>query len=91
MAVHPRSLRRPPPLRPQTGAAASYLKDLYRTDAQVQGFLVMAARANFWQLTKYKGPIPQETHNFVFYIASAALIGELPAVSASFLTILSRI
>lgn len=82
-----------------TKAAAQYLKDLYDTDAQASGLLVMACynwgegrvlplvrtmpdnprERNFWRLlTKYKDRVPQETYDYVFYIASAAVIGEDP-------------
>jgi membrane-bound lytic murein transglycosylase D len=82
-----------------TKAAALYIKDLYRTDAQASGLLVMACynwgenrvlplvqsmppnprERNFWQLlAKYRDQIPQETYDYVFYIASAAVIGEDP-------------
>jgi soluble lytic murein transglycosylase-like protein len=98
-------LRRPDPgddrhhFERATKAAARYLKDLYSTDAQASGFLVMAcynwgeARVlpllrsmpanpkdrNFWRLlTLYRDKIPQETYNYVFYIASAAVICENP-------------
>jgi len=80
-----------------TRAAAQYLKDIYLTDAQASGLLVIASynwgegnvikkirelpknpqERNFWQLRK-KFPIPQETHDYVFYIISAAVIGENP-------------
>jgi hypothetical protein len=34
---------------------------------------------NFWQvLTKYKDKWPQETYDYVYYIFSAAVIGENP-------------
>jgi hypothetical protein len=34
---------------------------------------------NFWQLlAKYRKEIPQETYDYVFYIVSAAVIGENP-------------
>lgn len=83
----------------ETKAAASYLKDLYSSDAQASGLLVMACynwgedsvlplvrsmpenprERNFWMLlTKYKDKVPQETYDYVFYIASAAVIGEDP-------------
>ena len=83
----------------ETKAAAEYLKDLYTTDAQASGLLVMACYnwgedsvlplvrsmpdnprdRNFWKLlTKYRDKIPQETYDYVFYIASAAVIGEDP-------------
>lgn len=83
----------------ETKAAARYLKDLYSTDAQASGFLVMACynwgeksvlplvqtmpanprERNFWQLlSKYRDKIPKETYDYVFYIASAAVIGEDP-------------
>ena len=98
-------LRRPDPadarhhFDKETKAAASYIKDLYDTDAQASGFLVMACynwgegrvlplvrsmpdnprERNFWRLlTKYKSQIPEETYDYVFYIASAAVIGEDP-------------
>jgi len=82
-----------------TKAAAWYLKDLYSTDAQASGLLVMASYnwgedqvlpiirsmpanpkdRNFWQLlTKYRDRIPQETYDYVFFIVSAAVIGENP-------------
>ncbi|HZS54172.1 MAG TPA: FHA domain-containing protein [Bryobacteraceae bacterium] len=83
----------------ETKAAAAYLKDLYSTDAQASGLLVMACynwgedsvlplvrsmpenprERNFWKLlTLHKDKIPQETYDYVFYIASAAVIGEDP-------------
>jgi hypothetical protein len=98
-------LRRPDPaddrhhFDKETKAAVSYIKDLYDTDAQASGFLVMACynwgegrvlplvrsmpdnprERNFWRLlTKYKSQIPEETYDYVFYIASAAVIGEDP-------------
>lgn len=80
-----------------THAAAEYLKNIYLTDAQASGLLVIASynwgehriinkirelpknprERNFWQLLK-KTKIPQETHDYVFYIISAAVIGENP-------------
>jgi len=34
---------------------------------------------NFWRLlTAYRDKVPQETYDYVFYIASAAVIGENP-------------
>ena len=98
-------LRRPDPaderhhFDKETRAAVRYIKDLYCTDAQASGFLVMACynwgegrvlrlvdsmpdnprERNLWQLlAKYKDQIPQETYDYVFYIASAAVIGEDP-------------
>ncbi len=98
-------LRRPDPgderqrFAPATKAAARYLKDLYSTDAQASGFLVMACYnwgedqvlplvrslpanprdRNFWRLlAKSRERIPQETYDYVFYIVSAAVIGENP-------------
>jgi soluble lytic murein transglycosylase-like protein len=36
---------------------------------------------NFWQLVKrYRGRIPDETYNYVFWIVSAAVIGEDPGL-----------
>jgi membrane-bound lytic murein transglycosylase D len=82
-----------------TKAATLYIQDLYGTDAQASGFLVMACYnwgegqvlplirslpanprdRNFWRLlTKYRDKIPQETYDYVFSIASAAVIGENP-------------
>jgi membrane-bound lytic murein transglycosylase D len=82
-----------------TLAAARYLRDIYTTDAQASGLLVMASynwgenrvaklirsmpknsrERNFWQLiSKYRHKIPDETYNYVFYIFSAAVIGENP-------------
>ena len=98
-------LRRPDPADDRdnyekaTKAAARYLKDLYCTDAQASGLLVMACynwgedhvlplvrgmpdnprERNFWRLlSKYRDKMPQETYDYVFYIASAAVIGEDP-------------
>lgn len=82
-----------------TKAAVRYLKDLYSTDAQASGLLVMACynwgedyvlplvrkmpanprERNFWKLlTSYRDKLPDETYKYVFYIASAAVIGEDP-------------
>ena len=98
-------LRRPDPgderdqYRKATRAAARYLKDLYSTDAQASGFLVMACYnwgedqvlplvrsmpanprdRNFWRLlAHHRDKIPRETYDYVFYIVSAAVIGENP-------------
>ncbi len=83
----------------ETKAAALYLKDLYSSDAQASGLLVMACynwgenqvlplvrslpanprERNFWRLLATdRKKIPQETYDYVFYIASAAVIGENP-------------
>jgi len=83
----------------ETKAAARYIKDLYGTDAQASGLLVMACynwgegsvlplvrslplnprERNFWQLlTKHRDKIPDATYDYVFYIISAAVIGENP-------------
>ncbi|MFO7525255.1 MAG: FHA domain-containing protein [Ignavibacteriaceae bacterium] len=82
-----------------TSAAARYIKDIYKTDAQASGLLVMASYnwgegniirllrrmpenprdRNFWNLLKnYRDKLPDETYNYVFYIFSAAVIGENP-------------
>ena len=82
-----------------TAAAASYINDIYNTDAQASGLLVAASYnwgehniidlirkmpenprdRNFWKLLeKYRDRIPDETYNYVFYIFSAAVIGENP-------------
>jgi pSer/pThr/pTyr-binding forkhead associated (FHA) protein len=82
-----------------TSAAARYIKDIYNTDAQASGLLVMASynwgehrvidlirrmpenprERNFWKLMEnYRDKIPDETYNYVFYIISAAVIGENP-------------
>lgn len=84
-----------------TSAAARYIKDIYNTDAQASGLLVMASYnwgeyniidlirkipanpkdRNFWNLLlKYRDKIPDETYNYVFYIFSAAVIGENPSL-----------
>lgn len=80
-----------------TRAAARYLRDLYSTEAQASGLLVMASynwgedrvrpliakmpnnprERNFWRLLEAHA-IPQETYDYVFYIVSAAVIGENP-------------
>ncbi len=82
-----------------TLAAAKYLRDIYDTDAQASGLLVMASynwgenrviklirkipknprQRNFWNLLlNYKEKIPKQTYDYVFYIFSAAVIGENP-------------
>jgi membrane-bound lytic murein transglycosylase D len=82
-----------------TGAASRYLKDIYSTDAQASGLLVIASynwgedrvirivrsmpanpkERNFWRLlTDYRDKLPKETYDYVFYIFSAAVIGENP-------------
>lgn len=82
-----------------THAAAQYIKDLYSTDAQASGLLVMASynwgekkviplirsmpanprERNFWRLlAAHREQIPHETYDYVFYIVSAAVIGENP-------------
>ena len=98
-------MRRPDPLDDrhhydrETVAAGKYLKDLYSSDAQASGLLVMACynwgenqvlplvrsmplnprERNFWMLLqKHRSQIPQETYDYVFYIVSAAVIGENP-------------
>ncbi|HSD63984.1 MAG TPA: FHA domain-containing protein [Ignavibacteriaceae bacterium] len=84
-----------------TSAASRYIRDIYNTDAQASGLLVMASYnwgeyniidlirkipanpkdRNFWNLlSKYRDKIPDETYNYVFYIFSAAVIGENPAL-----------
>lgn len=82
-----------------TSAAARYIKDIYKTDAQASGLLVMASYnwgegniisllrrmpenprdRNFWNLlNNYRDKFPDETYNYVYYIFSAAVIGENP-------------
>jgi hypothetical protein len=82
-----------------TDAAARYIKDIYATDAQASGLLVMASYnwgedrvvrllrsmpanprdRNFWKLlTQHRDRIPDQTYDYVFYIVSAAVIGENP-------------
>jgi hypothetical protein len=82
-----------------TQAAARYIKDIYDTDAQASGLLVMASynwgenrvirllqrmpqnprERNFWRLLAlYRNQIPKETYDYVFFIISAAVIGENP-------------
>ena len=82
-----------------TVAASKYIKDIYSTDAQASGLLVMASynwgehriikllqtmpanpkERNFFQvITKYKDKWPKETYDYVYYIFSAAVIGENP-------------
>jgi hypothetical protein len=83
----------------ETVAASHYLKDLYGSDAQGSGLLVMACYnwgedyvlplvrsmpanpkdRNFWMLLQnHRDKIPKETYDYVFYIVSAAVIGENP-------------
>jgi membrane-bound lytic murein transglycosylase D len=82
-----------------TAAASRYLKDIYSTDAQASGLLVIASynwgedkvirivrsmpanpkERNFWRLlTDHRDKLPKETYDYVFYIFSAAVIGENP-------------
>ena len=82
-----------------TRAAAAYLTDIYTTDAQASGLLVIASYnwgedkvirlirsmpanprdRNFWRLlSDHRDKIPEETYNYVFYMVSAAVIGENP-------------
>ncbi len=84
-----------------TRAAARYIRDIYETEAQASGLLVIASynwgerkirqllqkmpqnpqERNFWELLNlYKKEIPKETYDYVFYIISAAVIGENPAL-----------
>jgi hypothetical protein len=97
--------RRPDPMDDRhswekaTGAAARYLKDIYSTDAQASGLLVIASynwgehrvipiirrmpanprERNFWRLLRYyREKLPKETYDYVYYIFSAAVIGENP-------------
>jgi hypothetical protein len=82
-----------------TPAAARYIKEIYSTDAQASGLLVMASynwgeyrvidllrqmpkdprQRNFWKLlAQYRQRMPLQTYEYVFYIVSAAVIGENP-------------
>jgi hypothetical protein len=82
-----------------TRAAAKYIRDIYNTEAQASGLLVIASynwgennvralvrslpenprERNFWKLLEQYGDrIPKETYNYVFYLVSAAVIGEDP-------------
>ena len=84
-----------------TDAAARYVKDIYATDAQASGLLVMASYnwgehrvidilkrmpdnpqdRNFWQLlARHRAEVPGQTYDYVFYIVSAAVIGENPGL-----------
>ncbi len=82
-----------------TRAAAKYIRDLYNTEAQASGLLVMAAynwghnrvrkiirrmpedprKRNFWHLLQFTR-IPKETYDYIFYIFSAAVVCEDPAL-----------
>jgi peptidoglycan lytic transglycosylase D len=82
-----------------TPAAARYIKEIYSTDAQASGLLVMASYnwgevrvidilkkmpqnpkdRNFWKLlAEHRQQVPLQTYEYVFYIVSAAVIGENP-------------
>jgi membrane-bound lytic murein transglycosylase D len=82
-----------------TPAAARYIKNIYSTDAQASGLLVMASynwgewrvvdylrkmpqnprQRNFWKfLAQHRERLPPQTYDYVFYIVSAAVIGENP-------------
>ena len=82
-----------------THAAARYIKDIYSTEAQASGLLVMASynwgndqvinrlkkmplnprERNFWTLlAQHPGDVPPQIYEYVFFIVSAAVIGENP-------------
>ncbi len=82
-----------------TLAAAAYIRDIYDTEAQASGLLVLASynwgpnavrsliralpenprQRNFWALLQtYRDRIPRQTYDYVYYIFSAAVIGENP-------------
>ncbi len=82
-----------------TIAAAEYIRDIYDTEAQASGLLVLASynwgpnavrglirelpenprQRNFWSLLQaYHDKIPHQTYDYVYYIFSAAVIGENP-------------
>jgi membrane-bound lytic murein transglycosylase D len=82
-----------------TVAAAEYISDIYNTEAQASGLLVIASYnwghnivknlirqmpdnprdRNFWRFfTVYRDKIPKQTLDYVFYIFSAAVIGDNP-------------
>ena len=82
-----------------TIAAARYLRDIYDTEAQASGLLVMASynwghnvvrslirelpenprERNFWTFLKtHKTKIPKQTYDYVYFVFSAAVIGENP-------------
>ena len=82
-----------------TVAASKYLRDIYETEAQASGLLVLASynwghnvvrglirdlpenprERNFWAFLKaYKNRIPKQTYDYVYFIFSAAVIGENP-------------
>ncbi|MEW6512166.1 MAG: transglycosylase SLT domain-containing protein [Bacteroidota bacterium] len=84
-----------------TVAAAQYISDMYNTEAQASGLLVIAGynwghnavkvlirqmpenprERNFWRfLTQHRDRIPKQTYDYVFYIFSAAVIGENPGL-----------
>jgi membrane-bound lytic murein transglycosylase D len=82
-----------------TEAAAAYLRDIYDTEAQASGLLVLASynwgpnavrnlirempenprQRNFWALLQtYRDRVPHQTYDYVYFIFSAAVIGENP-------------
>ena len=84
-----------------TVAAARYISDMYNTEAQASGLLVIASYnwghnvvrglirempdnprdRNFWRfLAQHRDKIPKQTYDYVFYIFSAAVIGENPGL-----------
>jgi len=84
-----------------TTAAARYISDMYNTEAQASGLLVIASYnwghnvvrglirempdnprdRNFWRfLAQHRDKIPKQTYDYVFYIFSAAVIGENPGL-----------
>jgi len=84
-----------------TAAAAEYISDMYNTEAQASGLLVIAGynwghnvvkglirqmpgnprERNFWRfLQQYRDKIPKQTYDYVFYIFSAAVIGDNPTL-----------
>jgi hypothetical protein len=86
-------------VRKSTLAASKYIRDIYETEAQASGLLVLASYnwghnvvggligempenprdRNFWAFLKtYKSRIPKQTYDYVYFILSAAVIGENP-------------
>jgi len=82
-----------------TLAAAEYIRDIYDTEAQASGLLVLASynwgpnavrglirelpenprQRNFWALLQaFHDRIPHQTYDYVYYIFSAAVIGDNP-------------
>jgi hypothetical protein len=60
---------------------ASYNWGEHRVIPIIRSMPANPRERNFWRLlTDYRGKLPQETYDYVYYIFSAAVIGENPRI-----------